>query len=240
MKTVLVTGCARRLGFGLVQKYLSQGDKVIAVTRTINDELTQLEGQFPAHLRVIECGQYDTAGAMRTVEAIGNDDVDVVINNASLYENDERDLAGIAEKFQRFFEVHMLFPTIINEWFCQRYENSDAVGKKNVINITDIFVDNPAKPSSHYCSTKTGLDSLTKSLAKKYAPQVRVNSVQPGPVKFLPSHSKASIDKVLGETLLASEGGFECLIETIDFILNNHYLTGISIKVDGGRSVNRG
>lgn len=240
MKTVLVTGCARRLGFGLVQKYLTQGDKVFAVTRAINDDLAALKNQFPEHLEVIECGQYNAAGGMKTVDAIGQREVDVVINNASLYENDERDLDGIADKFQRFFEVHMLFPTIINEWFCQRYENSDVVGQKNVINVTDIFVDNPAKPSSHYCSTKTGLDSLTKSLAKKYAPQVRVNSVQPGPVKFLPSHSDEAIKKVLDETLLASEGGFECLIETIDFILNNHYLTGISIKVDGGRSINRG
>ncbi|GAA0858962.1 SDR family NAD(P)-dependent oxidoreductase [Aliiglaciecola litoralis] len=240
MKTILITGCGRRLGFGLVQNYLSKGDTVFAVTRTINDGLAQLRQQYPDKLKVIECGEYNAAGGMKTIESIADADIDIVINNASLYEDDERQLGAIADKFQRFFEVHMLFPTVINEWFGQKYALSSEVGAKNVINITDIFADNPSQASSHYCSTKAGLESLTKSLAKKYAPQLRVNSVQPGPVKFLPSHSEASIKKVLSETLLASEGGFECLIDTIEFIVNNHYLTGVSIKVDGGRSINRG
>jgi dihydromonapterin reductase/dihydrofolate reductase len=240
MKSILITGCARRLGFALVQHYLAKGDKVYAVTRALTEGLAHLQQTHSPQLVIIECDQYNVDGGKKTIEALANVEIDVVINNASLYEDDEQQVDAMADKFQRFFDVHMLFPTVINEWFGQKYASVDAVGAKNVINITDIFADNPSKTSSHYCSTKAGLESLTKSLAKKYAPQLRVNSVQPGPVKFLPSHSQASIKKVLSETLLAAEGGFECLIETIEFIISNHYLTGVSIKVDGGRSINRG
>jgi dihydromonapterin reductase/dihydrofolate reductase len=69
------------------------------------------------------------------------------------------------------------------------------------------------------------------------APNVRVNSIQPGPLLFLPSHSEADKKKVLDNTLLPIEAGFAPIAKTIDYILNNHFVTGAHHKVDGGRSI---
>ena len=112
--------------------------------------------------------------------------------------------------------------------------------KGNIISITDIYSDNPNPEFSLYCSTKAGLKSLTLSAAKKWAPQIRANCIQPGPLKFLPSHSEAEKDKVIKETLLPFEGGFDPVFKTVEFIIDNDYLTGQCINVDGGRSLVRG
>lgn len=240
MKTILITGCARRLGLDLVKSFLAQDYKVIGVTRKHNDELLTLQDQETHNFLLIESGSYDKTGALAIIEACCNESIDILINNASCYEDDGKNLDSMAEKFQMFFDVHMMFPTLLCEWLGEQSVKTAISNDKIIINITDIFADNPSKTSGHYCSTKAGLESITKSIAKKYAPFIRANSIQPGPVKFLPSHSQEAKNKVLSETLLASEGGFECLIKTVEFIINNHYLTGTCIKVDGGRAINRG
>lgn len=240
MKTILITGCARRLGLNLVKHFLVQDYRVIGVTRESNDELLKLQDQEKHNFLLIECDSYDTKGAFATIEACRNEPIDILVNNASCYEDDGKDLRTMPEKFQMFFDVHMMYPTLLCEWLGEQSVKRAVINDAIIINITDIFADNPSKSSGHYCSTKAGLESITKSIAKKYAPFVRANSIQPGPVKFLPSHSDEAKSKVLSETLLASEGGFECLIKTTEFIINNHYLTGTCIKVDGGRAINRG
>ncbi len=239
MKTIAITGCARRFGFSLVSHFLTKGWQVVAISRKPSNDLLALKSEFHANLSLINCQTYDVNGANSVLQQNNLQDADVLINNASYYEDDGVEIEDVARKLQMFFDVHMLFPTLLAESFCRSSKNVAPTNERVVINITDIFAENPAKPSGHYCSTKAGLESLTQSLAKKYAPNIRVNSIQPGPVKFLPSHSQSAIDRVLSETLLASEGGFDVLINAVEFILGNHYVTGSAIKIDGGRAINR-
>ena len=67
------------------------------------------------------------------------------------------------------------------------------------------------------------------------APEVRVNAIMPGPVCFLPDHTAEDQARVLSETLLAREGGFDCVVQQILALLDNHFMTGALIPVDGGR-----
>ena len=108
------------------------------------------------------------------------------------------------------------------------------------MSITDIFSDNPHPAFSMYCSTKAGLQNLTLAAAKKFAPEVRANCIQPGPIQFLPTHTEEQKAQVLSETLLPFEGGFGPVFKALKFIVDNPYVTGSCIKVDGGRSIVRG
>ncbi|WP_394391056.1 SDR family oxidoreductase [Shewanella woodyi] len=132
----------------------------------------------------------------------------------------------------------MLFPSLLTHELAPYLFDEKTPGL--VVNMTDIYADNPSHQHSLYCSTKAGLENLTRSFAKKFAPGIRCNSIMPGPLKFLPEHSQAQKEQVLNATLLPFEAGFNPVFQTIEFILANPFVTGTAIKVDGGRSICRG
>ncbi|WP_370980802.1 SDR family NAD(P)-dependent oxidoreductase [Agaribacterium sp. ZY112] len=235
MKTAIITGASRRLGLFLCQQLLDAGWQVEAMTRSASEELQQLAC---SQLHIHEHFSYDNEQIERVSNALKKrcKSLDLLINNASIYEADEQHEEEYLSFYQRLFAIHMQLPALL----AKDLETALKKAKGNIISITDIYADNPSAPSSLYCSTKAGLQNLSLGLAKKLAPEVRVNCIQPGPIKFLDEHSEAHKEQVLSETLLASEGGFGPIYETVSFILNNHYLSGSCIKVDGGRSLMRG
>jgi len=107
-----------------------------------------------------------------------------------------------------------------------------------VINITDIYSERPSTNYIAYCGAKAALANMTLAFAKALAPDIRVNAIQPGPILFLPEHDNQHRQRVLAETPLKVEGGLQPMIDTVKFFRDNPFLTGESIKVDGGRALN--
>ncbi len=237
-KTVLITGAGRRLGLYLTEAFLIQGWRVIAFTRhNHSKEFSTLKSE---RLLVLELGGYShnevDIALSRVLDQFPK--LDAIIHNASVYEPDETHTDNFCEFYEKLFHVHMRVPVQINESLKPLLDRPKKPG--NIIHITDIYAENPNEKYALYCSTKAGLENLTKSFAKKFAPGVRVNSIQPGPIKFLAEHSAEHINNVLNETLLESEGGFLPIYKAIVAIIDNDYITGAGIKVDGGRALNRG
>lgn len=238
-KTAVVTGAGRRLGLFVVDHLLAAGWQVHVLTRQCSDELASLACK---RLWVHELGIYRAENVERAINQIvatqEGKPIHLLVNNASIFENDMRVVEQGLAVFEAMTFVHMTMPSILMRGLAKLLENTTHPG--NVISITDIYADNPNPDFSLYCSTKAGLQNLTQSFAKQYAPKIRANAIAPGPIQFLPEHNKAHQTQVLKETLLPYEGGFLPIYQTIEFILNNLYLTGTVIKVDGGRSLLRG
>lgn len=237
MKTIVITGTSRRLGSFLVEQFIDQGDRVFAISRSDPQDVPAIES---THFHSVQIDSYTKAGVDQAVAAIKSQvgHIDLLINNASVFKQDPQDSQDIETIFTDFFQIHMLFPNLlIHELTSLMY---DDMNPGLVINMTDIYADNPSHEHSLYCSTKAGLENLTRSFAKKYAPGIRCNSIMPGPLKFLPEHSQAQKDQVLKGTLLPFEAGFLPIYQTIQFMMINSFVTGTAIKVDGGRSLCRG
>lgn len=237
-KSLLVTGASRRLGLLTCEEFLLKGNRVCAVTRALNSDLAKLLTDYPDDFMVCECSTYDKLGAAKVISQFADISFDVLINNASYFVEDADTAEEKANQYQLFFETHMLFPMLLSDWFAQQAE-SDGRSNSVIVNLSDIYAVKPTSVRSLYCSTKAGLESLTQSLATKFAPNIRVNSIQPGPLAFLPEHSDVEKADVMSQTPLQVEGGFGVIVETIEFIIENHFLTGSSVKVDGGRSLVR-
>ena len=237
-KSILITGASRRLGLSSCESFLQKGCKVVAVSRQANAELENLKLQFQDSFTLIECTEYNQVGAERVISALGANCADVLINNASYFVPDGKNINEKVAQYQAFFETHMLFPLLLSEWFASVTSEDDDTDRV-IINMSDIYAIKPTHERAMYCSTKAGLDSLTQSLAAKFAPHVRVNSIQPGPLAFLPEHSESEKSKVMQQTPLGREGGFEVIVNTFEYVIGNPFLTGTAIKVDGGRSLVR-
>ena len=79
-----------------------------------------------------------------------------------------------------------------------------------MIHLSDIFAEDPDEKSAMYCSTKAGLENLSKSQAKKYVSKLRVNTIQPGPIKFLSHHDAEYQAHVLSQNLIRKKRGRFC------------------------------
>lgn len=235
---ILISGASRRLGLFLCKTFLEHNYQVIALTRSTSDELHALTQDDK--LRIIEIKNYDVPSINAVLKTLTRSEksLHAIIHNSSVFEKDDVDGGYIAENYRSLFDIHMNLPAQLNFGLSNLLYNDEMPG--NIIHITDIYVDNPNSDYILYCSTKAALENLSKGFAKKFAPGIRVNTIQPGPIKFLSSHSEQQKEKVLNETLLQCEGGFMPIYQAISSILQNPYMTGSSIKVDGGRALGRG
>lgn len=230
-KTAFITGAGRRLGLAICHALLDDGYQVIAHYHSSSDGVQELVNRGA---QALQANLADLTQVHRLITQLQQttERLDLLVNNASCF-FDNQQVAESDEHLVAVFNVHTLAPyLIINE-----LSPKLAKHQGNVINITDIYVDSPNPNYVAYCAAKAGLANLTQSFAKKLAPAVRVNAIQPGPILFLPEHGSDYRQHVLNETPLQLEGGLEPVIHALRFLRDNAFITGEAIKVDGGRSL---
>ena len=232
---VLITGAGRRLGYEAAHHFLAQGHHVIGCYRTHYPEVDALRAAG-ADLSVLELTDIGAVNAWLDAVLARYDSLDLVLHNASAFMPTSDDVMAELSAFETYFRVHMQVPFLINERCIDALQSGPHKGG-NIIHITDIFARRPSARFRTYCATKAGLQNMNHSYARMLAPDIRVNAIEPGPLEFLPDHTPEDQDLVLAETPLKRMGGFAPVIQTIDYILANDYLTGAHIPVDGGRSL---
>lgn len=235
MKTILITGAGRRLGKDLAEYWLAQGWRVLAHYNTANE--------LESHKRLMSF-QADLSSAdsvLGLCEQLNDwfrangTQLDGLVHNASCFVPDavvgDR-LRDHAEHVQKHLHVHVGAPYLLMEALKEHWANQAAV-----VAISDIYSDIPNQRFAAYCSSKAGLQNLALSQAQRLAGKVRVNVIQPGPVKFLPEHSEAYRQQVLSQSLIREELGYEAIIDACAYLMNARALTGTVMRVDGGRFV---
>ncbi|MFQ3229563.1 SDR family NAD(P)-dependent oxidoreductase [Reinekea sp.] len=231
MKHAVITGGSRRLGLFVTKHFLSLGWQVTVLSREKSAELAALSCD---NLAIIEVDYCDEENVTEATRALQDQTIDLLLHNASLFDKDANQQADSMAFFDQLYQVHMRFPALLNQLCIDALKRSENA---NIIHMTDIYAATPQPEYALYSATKAGLESLTKSFAMNFAPDIRVNSIAPGPLMFLPSHSEADKKKVLANTLIPIEAGFAPIVSTIEYIINNQFVTGASHKVDGGRSI---
>ncbi|NOZ56164.1 MAG: SDR family oxidoreductase, partial [Calditrichaeota bacterium] len=159
-----------------------------------------------------------------------------IVHNASAFSETAENLDEDVALFERFFRVHMLAPYVLNRELLDLLRASPQK-PADIVHLTDIYAERPNPDFATYCATKAGLANLTRSLAKRYAPDVKVNAIAPGPILFREEHTEENRRAVLSKTPLGVEGGPEAIYLALKAVLDNYYITGAVIPVDGGRSL---
>jgi 3-oxoacyl-[acyl-carrier protein] reductase len=106
-----------------------------------------------------------------------------------------------------------------------------------IINISSIAVRHGAPGATIYGACKGAIDSFTRGLAHELAPTIRVNAVSPGVIDT-PFHKKVSTPEKMKSfkesTPLKQIGEAIHIAKTIEFLINNDFITGETIDVNGG------
>ena len=118
-----------------------------------------------------------------------------------------------------------------------KYPEVREAGSGTIVSIASGLGLLPFKRRSAYAASKAGVIAFSKAIAMEWAPEVRVNTIEPGPILFLDEHGDAWRQQVLAKTPLAREGGLEPIWQAVQLLMQNDYMTGASIRVDGGRAL---
>lgn len=232
----VVTGAGRRLGHETCLALLAKGYRVFALYRTATEQLAELEGLGATGVQADLAIPSSVASALDQVRD-RTAQVHLLVNNASEFTPDAGSEDDLAAQAARLFQINSTAPMMLMAGLRDQLRAAcpTPIQPSLVVNITDIFVERPDARYAAYCASKAALSNLTLSYAHLLAPEVRVNAIMPGPVRFLPAHTPRQRSDVLAETLLAREGGFSSVVKQLLALVDNDFITGALIPVDGGR-----
>jgi NAD(P)-dependent dehydrogenase (short-subunit alcohol dehydrogenase family) len=106
-----------------------------------------------------------------------------------------------------------------------------------IINVTDIGANKAWSRYPSYAVSKSALESLTKVLARAFAPSIRVNAIAPGLVLQSDVVTPEEWERLVKRLPLKRPARLEEITSALEFLVNNEYVTGQTIVVDGGYSL---
>ena len=112
-----------------------------------------------------------------------------------------------------------------------------------IVNVGDWAEVRPYRDYAAYFPSKGAVSAMTRCFAVELAhrnPNVRVNAVLPGPVMLPPDLPEAEKAEAVNATLVKREGSPANIAAAVLAFVENDFLTGVLLPVDGGRTVYAG
>lgn len=230
----LVTGGARRVGRAIVERLHAAGFEVAFTYLSSRGEAESL-AKITGGLAI----QADLSQGQSAIDAIFQqfsgrfDRLSVLVNNASEFL--PSDLKNTTEQMiQRMTTIHVTAPLLL----CQRFEPMLRASRGHVVNMIDHLAEKPWPDYMAYSASKAALSNLTISLARELAPQVTVNGIAPGVVKWPENFPTEQREQYLKRVPLGRAGTPEDVANLVHFLATaGGYITGQIIRLDGGRSI---
>lgn len=233
--TALVTGGGRGIGRAIVERFFEEDRRVLV-------HYNQSEGPAREVLeegegRTVQADLGEPGGIDRLRSLIAEERPDVVVNNAGVIGGLEPGNFDL-EEWERTFRVNATAPALL----CEAAAGAMEEGGR-IVNVGSIRgLEYAARPGiTAYSASKAALRSTTKSLAQHYAPELRINAVDPG---FTATEMTADLDEetkreVEEKTPMDRFGDPEEIAEAVHFLTNPRcqFLTGETLVVDGGYSI---
>jgi dihydromonapterin reductase/dihydrofolate reductase len=227
---ILITGAAQRVGLHCAQRLLQDGQPVIATYRT---ERPGVQALRDLGATVLFADFSAEAGILAFIEQLKHtDQLRAIVHNASAWLAEPP--GNEAAAFSAMFGVHMLAPYLINLHCADLLQRSVPA---DIVHISDDVTRKGSSKHIAYCATKAGLESLTLSFAAKYAPAIKVNGIAPALLLFNPDDDATYRAKALAKSALGIEPGSEVIYQSLRYLLDNPYVTGTTLTLNGGRHI---
>lgn len=163
--------------------------------------------------------------------------LDVLVNCAAIWKRKRLEEVTAADVRQHF-ETNTL-----GTFLCTQHAGLAMVKQPEggcIVNLGDWAEVRPYLDYAAYFPSKGGVSALTRSMAVELAarnPRVRVNCVLPGPVMLPLDLPEAERRHAINATLVKREGRPENIAQAVLFFVENDFVTGVCLPVDGGRTI---
>jgi NAD(P)-dependent dehydrogenase (short-subunit alcohol dehydrogenase family) len=240
-KVALITG-GKRIGAVVATALAKAGVDVALVYNRSLTEAADTQSAVAALGRRAVLIQADVTRDRACVDAVAAaagelGRLDILINMASLYV--EKPFAELtAMDWDRQLAVDLRAGFLFAH-AAAPYMKTQGGGR--IINFTD-WVAASARPRypgyTPYYVAKAGVKALTETLALELAADhILVNAIAPGPILAPPEMSQAESEAVTRSTPLGRWGGEDEIAKAVMFLVHSDFVTGETIRVDGGRHI---
>ena len=234
--TCLITGSSRGIGLAIAHHLATKGHRVILNSRSpiAPEVLAQFDGyEQPVLQATGDISQFDVAKQLVDDLYDQGVQVDVLVNNAGI----TRD--GLVMRISEE-DFNAVIQTNLNGCFNMcRHLTPRLLKQKGgrIINMTSVVGVMGNAGQVNYAASKAGMIGLTKSLAREVASRgITVNAIAPGFIEtdMTDQLSDRVKEAMLGQIPLKRFGQVEHIAKTVDFLIDNDYITGQVIEVNGG------
>ena len=233
-RRALVTGGVRRLGRAFALALADAGADVVVTSRSLDtaagsvlEELRAFGVRAQALLCDVRSPDSVTAAVAQAVEFLGG--LDLLINNAGTFESTRLEALS-PEQWDEAYAVNARGPFLVAQAALPFLRVS---GQGRVINIGSLGGSKPWATHGHYCASKAALHMLSQTMAKAWAPEVSVNCVAPGMIRF-PDEP----ERMAGKTPMGRDGSPEDVVSAVMYFATSPgFVTGQVMAVDGGLSL---
>jgi NAD(P)-dependent dehydrogenase (short-subunit alcohol dehydrogenase family) len=242
-KTAIITGATGKLGGAIVVMLAKSGVQCICIYNKNSRQAKEL-GAVLNRLKTKNLFIQTDLTTQKNIEKVFAEiekftTPQILINAAAVFE--KKLIEDVTFEYIRgTFDINFAAPVIMMRKFVefvrQEIKNKGEPIAK-IINITDIVAQNPPAGFSIYSASKSALAAATKSLAKELAPDFTVNAVSPGIINFQKGTSAKLKKRILSHIPAGRTGSPDEIAAAVKFLIENDYLTGQIINVDGGKTI---
>lgn len=241
-RVVLITG-GKRIGQVVARALARRGADVALSYRGSRDEAEQTAADVRAEGRraaviAADVGKADDCAALVAAVVAQLGRIDVVINMASIYAAKDFD-ATTEQDWQRNLDINLRSVFLVSKAAVPHMRRQRGGGR--IINFGD-WLARSGRPNYKgfvaYYTAKAGVIALTEALALELAPdQILVNAIAPGPILPPPDMNDEEAAEVAAATPVGRWGGEVEIAKAVLALIDSEFITGETIRVDGGRHV---
>lgn len=226
--SIIITGAAQRLGLAMAEHLLQLSHCVIITYRNKKPSVDMLIKKGAIAIQADFSTAQGIDSFIKTIKGMKLS-IRALVHNASDWhsENTNTDHALL---MQQMMQIHSVTPYKIN----LALKNLFTPGA-DIIHMTDYVQEVGSDKHIAYAASKAALHNLTLSFAKKFAPDVKVNSIAPSLLMFNDADDEQYKQKALQKSLLGICPGAQEAVKAMTYILDSDYLTGQTIHLNGGR-----
>ena len=239
-KKILITGAAKRIGKEMALSFFNKGWDIVIHYNSSKEEAEALAHKMNSersNSAMLVQANLDNANEVeKLAEKIlsKNGSIDALINNASTFYPTPVGTFS-EENWNALMGSNLKAPLFLIQSLHKELEKN----KGFIINVTDINVDRALVNHSIYLAAKSGLQTLTKSLAKELAPYIRVNAIAPGAILEPPNTEWTSEQKnnIINAVPMKRMGTEKDIVDAAIYLSEAEYVTGQILNIDGGKSL---
>jgi NAD(P)-dependent dehydrogenase (short-subunit alcohol dehydrogenase family) len=240
-KVALITGSAKRIGRFTAIELAKRGARIAIHFRTSAEEANET-------LRLIESEgssgalfQADLSDSTAIQEMFRKLDqqfggLDILVNSASTFRNGTA-VETSAELWDEQLNSNARAPFFVAQAAARLMMRHGESSHGKIVNIVDVAGEVIWPRYFAYSVSKAALIAVTRGMAKAYAPTIQVNGIAPGPVLFPVHYTEEQKRSAVERTLLKRAGSPSDIVNAVVFLIENDYITGEIIHVDGGRHI---
>lgn len=227
-EAILITGAGQRIGQYLAEQFLTQGHSVVFTYRQHRPAVDELQSKGALGIQV-DFNEPDSLSSFLKALPTQVHSLRAVIHNASIWVTDQQ-IAQTPSLLNNLLNVHVSAPYQINQACYALLKHSQAP-LADVIAISDARVAMGYPDYSGYLASKAALETMTKSLAKAWAPKVKLNVLAPGLVIFNDRDTEQERVERLAQNAIPQPIGLEGIWQAVQYLLQSQTSTATRLEL---------